>query len=261
MSEYVSAPDMLKKSVDPGTPLRKIDSTGSFSGLLTAAAVIAFFCGYMLLPLLASLLMPADSAFTGIVASSGPVISLIVLFSITRYRSGSFRKTLLICGFRRFPRRTLLLGIFIAGAITLTGGSVTMLWEYIANFIGCDLDMPPTVILALSDNILDVIALLIVALLAAPFFEEIFFRKVLYGVSRKFLPSVWAAFLASFCFSALHISLLQLPGLLLIGWIWQSLYLQSKNLWTSVILHFFNNLIAAGLLLAGRFAGITETLT
>jgi len=79
---------------------------------------------------------------------------------------------------------------------------------------------------------------------------------VIFGSLRRFMPLLPAMAIASLAFSELHLSLLQLPGLLLIGWIWQSFYIRSQTLWSSVILHFYNNLIAAVLLLMIRFMNL-----
>ena len=226
---------------------------GKVSPLLLLTALTSFFCGYIVLPGVSALLLSQDSAFVSMSAAAGPILSIIMLLAITRYHSGSFRKTMLILGFRRFPVKTLLAGLFIAIAIMIAGGTVTMLWGFIADFFNWDLGTPPTVKAAMSENPWDVAALLVTALIAAPVFEEIFFRRVLFGSLKQFLPLFSAVALASLAFSAMHLSPLQLPGLLMIGWVWQIFYIRSQTLWTSVILHFFNNLLAAVMLMMVRF--------
>ena len=220
---------------------------------LLLTALTSFISGYIVLPAVFSLLLKPGSALAGLGAACGPLLSVTMLLIITRYHSGSFRKTMLILGFRRFPVKTLLYGIFIAAAIMITAGGITLIWGTIAELLNWDLGVPPTVEAAMSENIWDVAALLVTALAAAPFFEEVFFRRVMFGSLQQLLPAFPAAMLASLAFSAMHLSLLQLPGLLLIGWIWQRLYMGSQTLWTSLILHFYNNLIAAVLLMMMRY--------
>lgn len=258
MNEYKPETYTLNNYTHAGNQRAKFDSTGYIPNQLTVAAAIAFFSGYVAMPVLTALLVPPQSTTAGILAVCGPLLSVVMLFSIVRHCSGSFRKSMLIIGFRRFPFRMLLPGLFIAVAIMLAGSGITLVWNLYAEYIGWDLGIPPTVEAALSDNIWNAAALLSTALFAAPVFEEVFFRKVICGNCLKFMPATWAMLTASLLFSALHLSLLQLPGLLFIGLVWQKLYMQSKTLWTSVILHFYNNLIAAGLLLLVRFSGITE---
>ncbi len=242
----------LTYHLNPG-PVRSSDRV---SLRLQLTAMAAFIFGYILLPAVFSLILPPESAVSGIAASCGPILSLVMLFVLTNHYSGSFRKTMLILGFRRFPLKTMYLGLFIALGIMIMGGGVTLVWGIIAEFFSIELGTPPTVAAAMSENIWDVAALLITALAAAPVFEEVFFRRVIFGSLRRFMPLLPAMAIASLAFSALHLSLLQLPGLLLIGWIWQSFYIRSQTLWSSVILHFYNNLIAAVLLLMIRFMNL-----
>ena len=232
--------------------------TGRFPLWLLGSAMAAFAAGYIIVPGIAALILTPESSIRGIMAAAGPILSLLTVGVLARYYAGSFRKGMLYLGFRRFPCWVLLWGVFMAGAIMLCGGGVTLVWGFIAAQLNIDLGTPPTVAAAFSENIWDVIALMTTALFAAPVFEEIFFRRVIYCSLLKFLPPVSSIGLASLAFSALHLSPLQLPGLLLVGWIWQNFYIRSKNLWTSVILHFFNNLIAAGMLLLFRFTEFTE---
>ena len=245
--------DLPDRTYFPEQCSGKQQQIGKVSAQLTLAAAAAFTAGYIILPAVSALLLPRESMIAGVLAAAGPILSLIILFTLVKRCCGSFRKTMLSLGFRRFPVKILFTALPLAAAIMLAGGGITLIWGYIGAKLNIDLGTPPTIEAAMSENIWDVAALLVTALAAAPFFEEVFFRRVMFGSLQQLLPVFPAAMLASLAFSAMHLSLLQLPGLLLIGWIWQKFYIHTKTLWTSVILHFFNNLIAAVLLLMMRF--------
>lgn len=232
--------------------------TGRTDLRLTLSGAAAFAAGYIMLPAIAALLLPPGSMIRVMMAAVGPLLSLIMMFILVKRYCGSFRKCMLELGFRRFPEKMLYCGLPVAGLIMLAGGALTLVWGYIGAKLNIDLGTPPTVEAAMSENIWDVAALLITALLAAPLFEEIFFRRMLYGTLLRFVPVRSAVLLASLAFSVMHMSLLQLPGLLLVGWIWQIFYIRSRTLWSSVILHFCNNLIAAAMLLLMRFSEYTN---
>ena len=228
-------------------------SIRSVSVKLAVSALAAFFAGYIFIPLGGMCLKGSTAGY--VISACGPLCSIVLLFGAVMFYKKSFRKTMLELGFRRFPCKTLLWGLPLAIALTLLGGAVTLLWGYIGEKLNWDLGVPPTVEAAMSDKPAEVIALLVTALLAAPVFDEIFFRRMIYGTLLKALPQSSAAFSAALIFAATHLSPLQLPGLCLLGFIWQKYYIKSRTLWTTVILHFFNNAIAAGLLLLLRFTG------
>ena len=218
---------------------------------LAAAALTAFCTGYIFIPMCGMSLKGSTAGC--IIAAAGPLASIVLLFALVYSYKKSFRKTMLELGFRRFPVRMILWGLPLAVTLTLLSGAVTLLWGYIGEIMKWDLGIPPTVEAAMSDKPAEVIALLVTALLAAPVFEEIFFRRMLYGTLLKAFPQSGAAFFASLIFAATHLSPLQLPGLTLLGFIWQKFYSRSRTLWTTVILHFFNNAIAGVMLLLLRF--------
>lgn len=88
------------------------------------------------------------------------------------------------------------------------------------------------------------IALLLVgAVIVAPVVEEIGFRRVLFGLFRPL--GAWPAILMSCAvFSLVHGFLLGIPGLFLLGFLFQYAYLRTRNLTAAVLLHMVVNLIA-----------------
>ena len=91
-----------------------------------------------------------------------------------------------------------------------------------------------------------------------PLFEEIMFRRALYSVLKHYIGSSSAVWISSAAFAMMHMSLLQLPGLCFLAVIWQIFYLRSKSLWSSIILHFFNNVLSVAMLLIARALGFVD---
>ena len=241
-------------------------AVSQFDPRLLLAALGAFSLGYIILPALSAFtgfLMkgnPAGTVCSGMIGVVGPLASVAAVFILVKSYSGSFRETLQALGFKHFPVRMLWYAFPLALAIMIAGGGVTLLWSTLAELCNIQFGVPPTVAAALSRDSWLVTALLVTALLAAPVFEEIFFRRALFDALRYFLPGWAAVILASLAFAAMHMSLLQLPGLWLMGALWQKIYLKNGTLYSSVILHFFNNVIAVIMLLIVRCMGLEATI-
>lgn len=241
-------------------------AAGVFDPRLLLAALGAFALGYIILPALGALTghwagkEPWSTFLGGVLGVIGPLASVAAVLVLTRNFCGSFRETMQLLGVKQFPVRMLWYALPLAFVLMASGGAVTLLWSWAGEACNYKFTVPPTVDAALSGNSWCLTALLVTALLAAPFFEEILFRRALYGALRQFLPGAAAGALAALAFAAMHMSLLQLPGLWLIGGVWQIIYCRSGNLYCSVILHFFNNVIAAVMLLLVRYAGLEATI-
>ncbi|MDI6873535.1 MAG: CPBP family intramembrane metalloprotease [Actinomycetota bacterium] len=90
----------------------------------------------------------------------------------------------------------------------------------------------------------------LVIIIAAPVFEEIFFRGFLYPAMRRRM-GVWSASLLNgFLFAAVHFSLFGLLGRTLVGTLFCLLYEYTGNLWSPVAAHGINNFVAFFLPLA-----------
>jgi len=100
---------------------------------------------------------------------------------------------------------------------------------------------------------------LVVAVVIAPFVEEVLFRGLLLGALRRYWPFPLAALAVTLLFTALHASqtrsyLPALAGIFLCGWVLATLRERSGSLWPPVALHmgfnamaFLPILLAAGL--------------
>ncbi|MEO0539822.1 MAG: type II CAAX endopeptidase family protein [Cyanobacteria bacterium P01_A01_bin.105] len=101
----------------------------------------------------------------------------------------------------------------------------------------------------------DPIALLIfflTAAVAAPLFEEFLFRGFLLPSLTRYLPMWGAMLLSSFIFAAAHLSLSEVVPLMTLGMILAFVYVRSRNLLSSMLLHSaWNSVTMVGLFLLG----------
>lgn len=84
----------------------------------------------------------------------------------------------------------------------------------------------------------------IFVVVAAPFFEEIFFRGFVYPLMKKFLGFRWAMILSSVLFAMLHFSFLAFLPITCIGLFLAYLYEKTGSLFSSIVFHCLNNLMA-----------------
>lgn len=81
------------------------------------------------------------------------------------------------------------------------------------------------------------LAVIVVAVVAAPVTEELIFRGCLYGVARTWLGRVPAFFLTSVLFALIHWHAPSLPGLTLVGLALVLVYERCGSLWAPVAMH------------------------
>lgn len=86
--------------------------------------------------------------------------------------------------------------------------------------------------------------------ISAPLSEEIFIRRFLYGAVEELAGMKVAIVFTAIAFAIAHFYLLGLPGLLILGFALQFLYLSTNNLASSILFHGFFNTCS---LLAARF--------
>ena len=91
------------------------------------------------------------------------------------------------------------------------------------------------------------------ALIIAPLFEELIFRKIFIDKLSKIYTVKFSIIFSSLCFSLYHLpNFSNLIPTLILGLISGYLYLKSKNITISIIFHFLCNLIVGLLKLYGK---------
>ena len=241
---------------DPVKPL-KIEP--DYERLLQIAALGSFIFGFVAFPLSVMLFVPIGKSFAEMISSFGPLFGMMLLVMMVRFFAGSWHKALEILGIRELTCGIGLAIPLIAFVTIIVSGSITMQWQQFAqNELHVVFDTPATVEMTMKSSLLQTVMLTFSALLAAPIFEEILFRRVLYNfcVTRLRLGVVVSMIATSFVFAAMHMTLLQLPGLFAMAMLWQYIYLKERNLTITILLHFCNNLAAMGMLLLARFLNL-----
>ncbi|MFD2130471.1 CPBP family intramembrane glutamic endopeptidase [Pseudogracilibacillus auburnensis] len=127
------------------------------------------------------------------------------------------------------------LGVFLAWVAQIIAVKIEM------DILGIDPNSANTeVIVELTK--LNPIFILIPAILA-PIFEELIFRKILFGTLHKKLHFFWAALISSLIFGVLHMDLLHILIYVTMGFVFAYLYVKTKRIIVPIIVHMSLNTI------------------
>lgn len=97
---------------------------------------------------------------------------------------------------------------------------------------------------------IDPFALVMMVAVLAPIFEEILFRGIiLKGMLNNKMNPYWAIVISAFIFGAIHFYPWQFLGAFLLGLVLGLVYYKTKSLLLPVLMHAFNNFIAAMLMI------------
>lgn len=102
------------------------------------------------------------------------------------------------------------------------------------------------------------VGMLLLAGLAAPFAEEIYFRGLLYGLLRRYWGVVASVAVSALLFGAIHGILDVLPGTAVMGAVLAVAYERSGTLWVPVTIHATYNSLSIILLFAALHAGLAS---
>lgn len=171
-----------------------------------------------------------------------PAGAVLLLFCFTAAPAGRLFAAKL--GIRPLSLRD---GKVIAACVAanlLLCGPVTWIWELLLKSCGIPYSEEQDLSRLIAESSpLQLGFLLFGAVLIAPVVEEIGFRRVLFGALRPL--GAWpAVLLTCTLFSLVHCFLLGVPGLFLLGFLFQYTYLRTRNLSAAVLLHMAVNLIA-----------------
>ena len=135
--------------------------------------------------------------------------------------------------------------LFMLPAVLLAVGAITWHWKYTLKKLDipfedtqklleyADFSHPETFLL-----------LVIMAVLVVPIAEELLFRRVIFALISKFAGFNAAGFISAGIFSIAHNFTAGIPGLFLMGIIFQWLYSKSRNLSCSILLHALCNAVS-----------------
>ncbi len=144
------------------------------------------------------------------------------------------------------------IAVAVCAAVLLVGGAATAGWQAFLDLTGIPYREEQDLLKEIAGASPVVLILLGFALMVTvPIAEEIFFRRLLFGLFRPL--GVWTAILlTSFLFACVHFFLYGVPALFLMGIGFQFAYLLRRNLCTAILVHGLCNLCA----LVGTLCGL-----
>jgi len=83
-----------------------------------------------------------------------------------------------------------------------------------------------------------------IALLIAPFVEEIFFRGFMLQTLVKKIGKVWGIIITTLIFAAVHFEFGSIMPLIILSLILSVLFIKTESIWPGIIFHIFNNSLA-----------------
>lgn len=84
----------------------------------------------------------------------------------------------------------------------------------------------------------------LIAVVIAPFVEEIFFRGFVLQTLAKKISPFWGVVLTALIFASVHFEFQSVMPLLILSVILNVLYLKTRSIWPGILFHLFNNSVA-----------------
>jgi hypothetical protein len=100
-----------------------------------------------------------------------------------------------------------------------------------------------------GNNIVGVIFAGFVAIVLAPFVEELFFRGFVLNTLVERISPAWGIVLTSLIFASVHFEFQSIVPLLILAFVLNILYVKTKSIWPGILFHVLNNTIAFFVLL------------
>jgi CAAX protease family protein len=153
------------------------------------------------------------------------------------------RLALQALGFRRFRFGNTIFWVIIL-MIVIFG--VNTLYSYLITALHLNVQTNDQILLQQSKVApLSTYATLFAAVIIAPFCEEVFFRGFVFPGLRHGMPLGWAIIISSLLFGVAHADPGSFPVLFVIGLALAFLRWRTQSIWPCMLLHMFNNGIAA----------------
>lgn len=84
----------------------------------------------------------------------------------------------------------------------------------------------------------------LIAVIIAPFVEELFFRGFVLQTLAKKISPFWGVVLTALIFASVHFEFRSIMPLLILSVVLNVLYLKTKSIWPGIVFHVMNNSIA-----------------
>ncbi len=145
---------------------------------------------------------------------------------------------------RRVPAMTLLSAVCVCMGTAVAGAFCAWLISLLLGQLGFAVIAPEFPLTSLDSASATV--LLVQVLVVAPLVEEFAFRGVIMGVLRRWGDG-FAVITSAVLFAMFHRNLAQFPNALLCGMVIGCAVVRTGSIWTGVVMHAANNLLAVGL--------------
>lgn len=164
---------------------------------------------------------------------------------ITRGRSmlTEIRSIPSLLGFRRFNIVRSLLLVIVLFLFVLV---INEVYQFFITIFHLNLQTNDQVVLDRGKSApITTYATLLVAVIVAPFCEEVFFRSFVFMGLRNGMPLLWAIVFSALIFGVAHADIASFPVLFFIGLALAVVRWQTDSIWPGMILHALNNGLSA----------------
>jgi len=173
-------------------------------------------------------------AFVGMLVGEGAMPLTAWLFSSVKYKIG-WRAL----GFRPFKLRR---GLMLAAVVVVVGLLISFLYDILVSSLEAD----PTSLLPLefTETGLGLAIIVVLAVVVAPFAEEIFFRGFIFtGIGNRYGYG-WGAVVSALLFSLAHMQPAALLPIFMLGLLLAWLYMKTGSIWVCIFTHLAYNSLA-----------------
>lgn len=167
------------------------------------------------------------------------ILGIVILLAGWKNFLGRNRMDMRLMRSKEWKLALLGLGIAVLGS-----GALSAEWEFVLEFFDIPYSEEQEVVdMFRNSGVYGKILIGFTAVAVVPFFEELLFRRTLFAFFARW-GNLTAMILTSVIFGAVHFFLLGLPALCWLGFVFQALYLRSRNVFVSTAAHAMLNFCA-----------------
>ena len=154
-------------------------------------------------------------------------------------------------GFRRIKTFKAILWV-VGGYVFYLGlGTLVILIFYELGIGAVGFEPQQPVFEVFGRNFFGILIASFIALIIAPFTEELFFRGFMLQTISKNISPAWGVILTTMIFAAVHFEFQSIMPLIILSLVLNILFIKTKSIWPGIIFHIMNNTIAFIVVLFG----------
>ena len=217
-------------------------------GLVAGGSLLAVFVMQIVVSTVIGVLLQVfgvntdDTTLLLVVNSIGQAFYMLLPFAIIGLLNKPERKGLVSVFGAPKSGMLCIIGVFAGLMVTQLGNFATSYFSVVLEMAGVSFGSGTEDIVFQTDFISTLISILTTAAMPA-LFEEFAFRGVLMQPLRKY-GDWFAIIMSSFCFAVVHGNMVQIPFAFIAGISMGYFCIKTKSIWTSVAIHFLNNLLS-----------------